>query len=869
MRTILAILLLSASTRAQQPLDPWPADEIELRLNNDETEILAGSFAFPSPDFDPSSATIFVDSKQVPVVANRLTGWSAAFLESPLPYDRVLVVVKSRGCGAEEVKDFSSQLSVQVSNYSVKSGNIFEQQQRQEERNANDMHLSISLSNTTTTTTNNTTTVSLGHNSSSFLESSSLFRQLQCFSQLGPPCEPDSTKAAVTFAPTPSQDVTQQNITFAPTKREDELTSVAPTVRAETATPVPTATLEEEIATPTPAPTQISTEDTTLAPTTTISEEGVITSSAPTVRDDAATFVPTSVLEVEENATATPTTTESRETNSTSLAPTATALSDVTQAPAANQTVDTATPTSSTSSAQEEEETTPTSSSSETRSSANRNAQQHSAFFSVIAGGFMMLANGLNGGGRLQSFSLLILVGVGALFLTHGQSSEVEQQSSSLLSRILQSSNEIQIGNLQQQCTINVEVIYWGCNTFLQSNAPSMTLRNLIMGGTSDMETCYCTSLSTFPDINTTRDLATYYGMDRDANNTIGTIVLHDNSSVQQVPLAKGAGACNQAVGRPFRDQHGNEVSSSIVATDKNSEFDNLDMFWSSPKDAAVVDLYNQEKALTTNSDIKELAAEWTRRALGEHASIASFAAFTIALMANAAPPELIRDSLQAAEDEMRHAKVSFEVASLLASLIGASFVEPSPLPPSDLSFGQNLTALALGVIREGCFDETLSAFLMASQVDSSRMSKARTDESIRQHPEDLEDSLMSITRQITLEEGRHSSLAWRTIHWICRVDAETCTNIVEPAIAVSKEYLHVMGAQRLQGGWSSNEGITSVTATWACLHERLAGHTMNGGGPLPCSSDNFAAEGSLVAKLSNQIYNDVRSASNDEIAFG
>ena len=45
---------------------------------------------------------------------------------------------------------------------------------------------------------------------------------------------------------------------------------------------------------------------------------------------------------------------------------------------------------------------------------------------------------------------------------------------------------------------------------------------------------------------------------------------------------------------------------------------------------------------------------EWAHRALGEHASVPAFAAFTVALMSNNAPPSLIQGALTAAMERER-----------------------------------------------------------------------------------------------------------------------------------------------------------------------------------------------------------------------
>ena len=123
-----------------------------------------------------------------------------------------------------------------------------------------------------------------------------------------------------------------------------------------------------------------------------------------------------------------------------------------------------------------------------------------------------------------------------------------------------------------------------------------------------------------------------------------------------------------------------------------------------------------------SQSQLQLLGEEWTNSAMGEHASVASFVAFSIALTTNGAPSELVEGALNAALDEARHATISFEIASELLSLLSTGGkreeVRPGPLPRSEHVFGRNLEVLALAVAKEGCVDETLSALAAAAEVD-------------------------------------------------------------------------------------------------------------------------------------------------------
>lgn len=249
------------------------------------------------------------------------------------------------------------------------------------------------------------------------------------------------------------------------------------------------------------------------------------------------------------------------------------------------------------------------------------------------------------------------------------------------------------------------------------------------------------------------------------------------------------------AIGRPFIDGNGVDISTNAQVCERS--------LWSEP-DASTTTTTTTSTTSTTMSDARrqELSAEWANRAVAEHASIASFAAFTVALMSNQAPPDLIRDSLQAAMDELGHATVSFEMAALLSG----QPLEPGALPASQHSFDNDLAALARATVLEGCVGETLSALEMAAEVDEE---EASTD-----HQDDLTVLLMDRTRTIALEEGRHSSLAWRTIHWVCSIDVDTCETIKEQVL--TSTLLETAVEKRFASGHAK------IEEAWTRIHETL-----------------------------------------------
>jgi hypothetical protein len=247
-------------------------------------------------------------------------------------------------------------------------------------------------------------------------------------------------------------------------------------------------------------------------------------------------------------------------------------------------------------------------------------------------------------------------------------------------------------------------------------------------------------------------------------------IIISDDSFTS-VPSATDEQCIRIVCGRPFVDFDGN----SLLATSISSNVCDGTSSWLG--DASLLLDSDQSTATQTASEgitQHRLGEEWTRNALGEHASVASFAAFTIALMTNQAPSDLVEDSIKAALDEVRHAKMSFVIASKLEG----TNVIPGPLPPSNHQFGHDLTALALSVAKEGCVDETLSALAAAAEVEMlDHVLEFGESTGTKYHgvARELLVQIRNDLRTISIDESNHSALAWRTLDWVCMVDANAC----------------------------------------------------------------------------------------------
>jgi hypothetical protein len=140
------------------------------------------------------------------------------------------------------------------------------------------------------------------------------------------------------------------------------------------------------------------------------------------------------------------------------------------------------------------------------------------------------------------------------------------------------------------------------------------------------------------------------------------------------------------------------------------------------------------------------LAERWTQIAALEHASVASFARFTLELLSLAAPPELVADAQRAALDEIEHARLAWSMATLWSG----RELGPGPLDLSGATAVRDLDGIVAALVKEGCVGETLG------------VAEARMMAELAEHP-----MLAQVHHQIADDEQRHAALAWRTLGWL------------------------------------------------------------------------------------------------------
>jgi hypothetical protein len=148
------------------------------------------------------------------------------------------------------------------------------------------------------------------------------------------------------------------------------------------------------------------------------------------------------------------------------------------------------------------------------------------------------------------------------------------------------------------------------------------------------------------------------------------------------------------------------------------------------------------------------LAHHWLAAAALEHASVASFARFTLELLAVGAPPALVAAAQRAAVDEVEHARIAYGLASAYAGRA----LGPGPLDLGALQIAVDRGGLMRSLIEEACVGETVGV------AEALALAARAAD------PE-----LARVHRRIADDEQRHAELAWRTLAWLLdEADAAT-----------------------------------------------------------------------------------------------
>merc|ERR1719499_1535627 len=107
-----------------------------------------------------------------------------------------------------------------------------------------------------------------------------------------------------------------------------------------------------------------------------------------------------------------------------------------------------------------------------------------------------------------------------------------------------------------------------------------------------------------------------------------------------------------------------------------------------------------------------EVVDMWVERSFSEHASIGTFAKFSVELMSLGAPLWFLEKANIAALQEIEHARISFDILNmyLMHNYAANGCVEYSAFPIHSVNIDGDYNRIALDTAIGGCFGETLSA---------------------------------------------------------------------------------------------------------------------------------------------------------------
>lgn len=156
------------------------------------------------------------------------------------------------------------------------------------------------------------------------------------------------------------------------------------------------------------------------------------------------------------------------------------------------------------------------------------------------------------------------------------------------------------------------------------------------------------------------------------------------------------------------------------------------------------------------------VAESWLRHGQEEHASIASFARFTLELLRFGAPPDLLLSTQAAAAEEVRHAQRSFGLAVQFGAGLEVQHAQQVsvgdfPLNTANIELSESLEALVKRTLKEGCSGESAAVTRLA-------LARRIVSEGSPARP---------VIEELLADEARHAALAWATVRWAVRKGAQ------------------------------------------------------------------------------------------------
>jgi hypothetical protein len=176
----------------------------------------------------------------------------------------------------------------------------------------------------------------------------------------------------------------------------------------------------------------------------------------------------------------------------------------------------------------------------------------------------------------------------------------------------------------------------------------------------------------------------------------------------------------------------------------------------------------------------RALADVYSKDALTEHASVASFARFLLECLALGTPADIVLEAQRALADEVTHATSSFALASAYAGVdLGPSALDIS----NAMSQHVTLAECVRRTFREGCIAETVSAELIHAAADVA------SDPAVK-----------SVLGRTAEDERRHAVLAWRFVAWAVAREGEPLRALIREELQRAHEHVGFGALTQLAG---------------------------------------------------------------------
>ncbi|MBK7585087.1 MAG: ferritin-like domain-containing protein [Myxococcales bacterium] len=159
----------------------------------------------------------------------------------------------------------------------------------------------------------------------------------------------------------------------------------------------------------------------------------------------------------------------------------------------------------------------------------------------------------------------------------------------------------------------------------------------------------------------------------------------------------------------------------------------------------------------------RSIADAWLLDARMEHASIASFARFTLELLALGAPAELLADAQRALGDEIEHARLCFG----LSTRFGGRELGPATLDLGTPHPEVTLESAVIAAFREGAVGETIAALAARRARDQAE-----------------DPAVCAALDRIAADEERHAALAYRFLAFGLRQGGESVRRALEQELS-------------------------------------------------------------------------------------